>query len=230
MSVAFPQRRKYNQAAPTTRPLSLFHQHSASITHFASSHAAVNVMQCSKFHKPFSYIMPKRQHTDEGQPCLCMVWHQQTVSNSKSTQSKLCSACNTFKLYSWCENLMQTDHVAKYAVWVPYLCNQPSNLLITNFFSASSLTLAFRDLQLATREVFKITSSSDTTALPACLLHFLCSTLQQLYLHCPIMQHTVTATTLQLNFNNSKHSVYIIYILIHFVFNSHCMCVQVSVL
>jgi hypothetical protein len=56
-------------------------------------------------------------------------------------------------------------------------------------FSASSLNLAFRDLQLATREVFKITSSSDTTPPPACLLHFLCSTLQQLYLHCPLMAH-----------------------------------------
>ena len=63
-------------------------------------------------------------------------------------------------------------------------------------FSARSLTLAFRDLQLATREVFKITSSSDTTPPPESMLHFLCSTMQQLYLHCPLMQHTVTATTL----------------------------------
>jgi len=63
-------------------------------------------------------------------------------------------------------------------------------------FSAGSLTLAVRDLQLATREVFKITNSSDTTSPPACLLHFLCSTLQQLYLHCSLMEHIVTATTL----------------------------------
>jgi hypothetical protein len=64
------------------------------------------------------------------------------------------------------------------------------------FFSASSLTLAFRDLQLAIREIFKIPSSSDTTPPPACLLYFLCSTLQQLHLHCPLMEHTLTATTL----------------------------------
>jgi len=76
--------------------------------------AMLQLTLCSavSFINLFPYIMPTRQHRNEGQPHLCMAWQQWTVSNSKSTQSKLCSACNTFKLYSWCENLMQTDYVA----------------------------------------------------------------------------------------------------------------------
>jgi hypothetical protein len=82
----------------------------------------------------FPHIMPTRQHRDEDQPGLCMAWQQWTLSNSKSTQSKLCSTFSTFKPYSWCENLRQTDHVADMlSESAPYAISQVT-LLITNFF------------------------------------------------------------------------------------------------
>jgi hypothetical protein len=53
MGVEFPRHRNCNQSAPATRPLLLFHHHSSNITHSASSHAAVNIMQYRKYQKPF---------------------------------------------------------------------------------------------------------------------------------------------------------------------------------
>jgi hypothetical protein len=60
----------------------------------------------------------------------------------------------------------------------------------------------------------------------AYLLHILLCMLQQTDLHCPVMEHIVTASALYFNFSNSKYSVHKIYILIHFVFTSHWLCLQ----
>jgi len=93
--------------------------------------AMLQLTLCSaaSFINLFPYIMPTRQHRVKGQPGLCMAWQQLTVSNSKSTQSKLCSACNTFKLYSWCGNLMQTESptfaISQVPCWLQtFFCKQ----------------------------------------------------------------------------------------------------------
>lgn len=89
----------------------------------------------------FPHIMSTRQHRDEGQPGLCMAWHWWTVFNSKSTQSKLCSACNTFKIYYWCENLRQNDHVANtLSKSPPFAISQVPCLLQTFFCKQSKLS------------------------------------------------------------------------------------------
>jgi hypothetical protein len=98
--------------------------------------ATVWLMLCSaaSLINLFPHIMATRQHRDEGQPGLCMAWQQWIVRNSKSAQSKLCSARYHIQTIFLVWKLEADWPCGKHAVWVPSLCHQPSTLLITNFF------------------------------------------------------------------------------------------------
>jgi hypothetical protein len=120
------------QSVLITQPLSLFHYHSSYISHFASSHPAVNIFSGVHVQKVF-FLMS----------CQCgSAVLKGSVLNSTLTWNKVHSTPNTFQRCLQCENLRQTDPMGNMVLETPPIWYQPSPLTII-YFSTCTMTLIF---------------------------------------------------------------------------------------